>query len=186
MANRALLLGVDTAVPPREYEPEEGWLGANYSIPILWLSLFDSSNMVVWPGTLDSSISYTALIGLRDACTSLSRRRIDAWQRRWPEDLTGLGGLWLDFVSGVGAEYLGVWTEDLSGMIGDDPWAEALASYLRGLDEPQSAGFNEAFAQSYLTIDPDTLRLTPAGGAAFHLVAAGYSWSRQAPWESSA
>jgi hypothetical protein len=30
--------------------PRGGLLAANYSVPILWLSLFDTDGLVTWPG----------------------------------------------------------------------------------------------------------------------------------------
>lgn len=186
VANRALLFGATYAASPTEYEPDDAWLGANYSVPILWLSLFQTSDLVKWPGTIDSSTEYTALLGARETCMTLSRKRLDVWRRRWPNDFAELGEQWLDFVSAVDTAFVGVWTEDLSGMTGDEVWASLLISCLHGLDDPQSPDFGDAFGQSYVTIDPDTLRLIPADGAAFPLVAAGYSWARRAPWEPPA
>ena len=183
MSNRALLLGAHTAAPPTEYEAGDGWLVANYSLPILWLSLFENSDLVTWPGTLDPSIDYTAVVGSAEVCLARSRERLDVWRRRWPEDLGELAEQWLSFVSAPGTAFMSIWTEDLSDMSGDDSWASMLASYLRGMDGPESSGFHEALAQSYLTVDATRHRLFPIDEAPISVLAAGYSWARRAPWE---
>jgi hypothetical protein len=89
-----------------------------------------------------------------------------------------MSGPWLSYLSTVEPAYLAVWAEELSWMAGsDESWAAELRSYLSGLDEPGSAGFREALAQSYLSSDGDRLDPFDAVG----LVTAGYAWARQAP-----
>jgi hypothetical protein len=74
-----------------------------------------------------------------------------------------------------------VWAEELSWMDSEEKWAAELRAYLSCLDDPASAGFREALAQSSLYFDGSQLHPVGAVG----LVAAGYSWDRQAPWEQA-
>jgi len=53
VANRAMLLALDSADPPAEHHEMahgDALLAANYSVPILWLSLFNADGLVTWPG----------------------------------------------------------------------------------------------------------------------------------------
>ena len=61
----------------------------------------------------------------------------------------------------------------------EQTWTAELRGYLSCLDDPGSADFREALAQSYLYSDGS--RLEPRG--AIGLVTAVYTWARQAPWE---
>src|SRR6185437_824105 len=48
-----MLLALDSADPPAGHDgmyPRGALLAANYSVPILWLSLFDADGLVTWPG----------------------------------------------------------------------------------------------------------------------------------------
>ena len=180
MANRVLLLGLDATDPPSEYEPPDGLLGANYSVPILWLSLFSAADLVQWPSALDPT-TYTALIGPRELCRARSRDRLSQWVARWPE-LGTIANLWLELIRTASCAFLGVWTEEISDMSGDDDWAATLRSYLGGLDDLDSADFREALAQSYLGVDASG-HLSPTEEGSLGLLAGGYAWSHPAPWD---
>jgi hypothetical protein len=91
--------------------------------------------------------------------------------------------MWLGYVGAVEGAYLAVWAEEISGMTGDEEWATNLRAYLSSLDDdPGSAGFREALAQSYLSSSGKGLELFDKVG----LITAGYTWARQAPWEGQA
>jgi hypothetical protein len=94
-----------------------------------------------------------------------------------------MSGLWLSYLSAVQRAYLAVWAEELTWMVdgGDETWAAELRAYLSCLDDPASAGFREALAQSSLYTDGT--RLEPAGTVG--LATAGYTWDRPAPWEGA-
>jgi hypothetical protein len=52
VANRALLLAMYSTDPPWDHDGRyfrDALLGANYSVPILWLSLFNTDGLVTWP-----------------------------------------------------------------------------------------------------------------------------------------
>jgi hypothetical protein len=156
-------------------------LGANYSVPVLWLSLFDADGLVAWPGFGGSG--FTAVVQPRDDCIRRSRDRVEGWRRRWPEVFGSISGLWLGYVSAVEAAYLAVWAEEISEMAQDDEtWAGELREYLSCLDDPESAGFRKALAQSYLYFRGSRLE---ADGGDVRLAAAGYAWDGQAPWEEA-
>ena len=181
MANRAMLLALDSTDPPAEHDgmyPRRALLAANYSVPILWLSLFDTDGLVIWPGIHDGS-SFTAVVQPRSECIERSSTRLGDWSRRWPDVFGDISGSWLSYVRAVEGAYFAVWAEELSWMDGDEIWAADLRAYLSSLDDPGSAGFREALAQSSLSSDGN--RLEPFGAAG--LVTAGYAWARQAPWE---
>jgi len=74
-----------------------------------------------------------------------------------------------------------VWAEELGWMDGEESWAAELRAYLSCLDDPASAGFRQALAQSSLYFAGS--RLEPADTVG--LVTAGYSWDHQAPWEEA-
>jgi hypothetical protein len=184
VADRALLLALDSTDPPWDHD---GWyfrdalLGANYSVPILWLSLFDTDGLVTWPGIYDGS-SYTAVIQPTKECAERSRTRLKGWSRRWPEVFGDISGLWLGYIGAVQDAFLAVWTEQLTWPVGgDERWAADLRSYLSGLDDPQSADFRRALNQSYLHTTEGQLEPFDTVG----LVTAGYTWARQAPWEGA-
>ncbi|MDQ1515637.1 MAG: hypothetical protein QOE80_1467 [Actinomycetota bacterium] len=183
MANRAVLIVSDAFAPPIEYEPASGLLAANYSVPIFWLSLFTSSDLVTWPCTLDHNATYTAVHGTRNSCLENSRARLARWSDRWPEAFGALSSSWLEFIEGVDRRFIGVWTEAISDMSGDETWANVLLSYLLGLDDLSSPGFREALGQSYLGLDVAKGTLRPTEEGPVSLLAAGYSWSQPAPWE---
>jgi hypothetical protein len=88
---------------------------------------------------------------------------------------------WLSYIEAVEDPYLAIWTEEISWMTGDEEWANNLRAYLNGLDDPGSAGFREALAQSYLSSSGKGLEPFDKLG----LVTAGYTWARQAPWEGA-
>ena len=90
-----------------------------------------------------------------------------------------MSGPWLSYLSAVERAYLAVWAEEISWMDGDENWAAELRAYLSWLDDPGSADFRRALAQSSLYSDGS--RLEPADTVG--LVTAGYTWARQAPWE---
>jgi hypothetical protein len=178
-----MLLALDSADPPAGHDgmyPRGALLAANYSVPILWLSLFDTDGLVTWPGI--HGAAFTAVVQPTSECIGRSRARLGDWSRRWPEVFGDMSGPWLSYLSTVEPAYLAVWAEELSWMAGsDESWAAELRSYLSGLDEPGSAGFREALAQSHLSSDGD--RLDPFDTVG--LVTAGYAWARQAPWEGA-
>lgn len=184
MANRTLLLAIYSTEPPWDHDARyfrDALLGANYSVPILWLSLFDADGLVAWPSIHDGA-PYTAVIQPTSECIERSRARLEDWGRRWPGVFGDMSGPWLSYVGAVEDAYLAIWTEELSSMVdSDESWAAELRSYLSCLDDPGSAGFRAALAQSYLSSDGD--RLDPFGTVG--LVTAGYAWARQAPWEGA-
>lgn len=178
-----MLLALDSADPPAGHDgmyPRGALLAANYSVPVLWLSLFGTDGLVTWPGIHSST--FTAVVQPASECIGRSRARLGDWSRRWPEVFGDMSGPWLSFLSTVERAYFAVWAEELSWMAeSDESWAAELRGYLSSLDEPGSAGFREALAQSYLSSDGD--RLDPFDTAG--LVTAGYAWDRQAPWEGA-
>ncbi len=169
--------------PPWDHDARyfrDALLGANYSVPILWLSLFDTDGLVTWPSIHDGS-PYTAVIQPTGECIERSRRRLEDWSRRWPEVFRDMSELWLGYVGAVEGAYLAVWAEEMSWMTGDEEWATNLRAYLSGLDDPGSAGFREALAQSYLSSSGKGLEPFDKVG----LITAGYTWARQASWEGA-
>jgi len=183
MADRALLLVLDSANLPAEHDgmyPRDALLAANYSVPIIWLSLFAADGLVTWPSVHGSS-PFTTVAQPRSECIERSRNRLEDWSRRWPEVFRAMSELWLGYIGAVEGAYLAVWAEEISGMTGDEEWAANLRAYLSGLDDPGSAGFREALAQSYLSSSGKGLEPFDKVG----LVTAGYTWARQAPWEGA-
>ena len=181
MANRAMLLALDSTDAPAEHDgmyPRGALLAANYSVPILWLSLFDTNGLLTWPGINDGP-AFTAVVQPRSECIQRSHTRLADWNRRWPEVFADMSKPWLSYLGAVEGAYLAVWAEELSWMEGDESWAADLRTYLNSLDDQGSASFQEALSQSYLY--PDGNRLEPSGTVG--LAAAGYTWTRQAPWE---
>jgi hypothetical protein len=176
-----MLLALDSADPPAEHDgmyPRSALLAANYSVPVLWLSLFDTDGLVTWPGIHGST--FTAVVQPRSECIGRSRARLGDWSRRWPDVFGDMSEPWLSYLRAVEHAYLAVWAEELSWMVdGDQTWAAELRGYLSCLDDPGSADFHEALDQSFLYSDGS--RLEPFG--AIGLVTAGYAWARQAPWE---
>lgn len=178
-----MLLAVGSTDPPAGHDgmyPRGALLAANYSVPVLWLSLFDTDGLVTWPGIHGST--FTAVVQPRSECTERSRARLGDWSRRWPEVFGDMSGPWLSYLSAVESAYLAVWAEELSWMVdSDETWAAELRSYLSCLDDPGSAGFRAALDQSHLYFDGG--RLEPAGTVG--LVTAGYTWAGQVPWEGA-
>jgi len=178
-----MLLAVDSADPPAEHDgmyPRGALLAANYSVPILWLSLFDTDGLVTWPGIRGSA--FTAVAQPTNECIGRSRARLGDWSRRWPEVFGDMSGPWLSYLPAVERAYLAVWAGELSWMAdSDESWAAELRGYLSCLDDPGSAGFREALDQSYLSSDGDRLDPFETVG----LVTAGYAWAGQAPWEGA-
>jgi len=169
--------------PPWDHDGRyfrDALLGANYSVPILWLSLFDADGLVTWPSIHDGS-PYTAIIQPTSDCIVRSRSRLEDWSRRWPKVFADMSEPWLGYVGALDDAYLAVWAEEISSMTGDEEWEVNLRAYLSGLDDPGSAGFCEALAQSYLSFSADRLEPFDKVG----LVTAGYTWARQAPWEGA-
>ena len=175
-----MLLALDSTDPPAGHDgmyPRGALLAANYSVPILWLSLFDADGLVTWPGIHGST--FTTVVQPTRECIKRSRARLGDWSRRWPDVFADMSEPWLSYLGAVERAYLAVWAEEISWMDGDESWAAELRSYLSGLDDPESAGFRKALAQSYL--HPDGNRLEPSDTVG--LVTAGYTWARQAPWD---
>jgi hypothetical protein len=146
-----MLLALDSADPPAEHDgmyPRGALLAANASVPILWLSLFDADGLVTWPGIHRSA--FTTVIQPTSDCIERSRARIGAWRRRWPVVFGDMSGRWLSYLPAVERAYLAVWAEEISWMEGDENWAAELRGYLSCLDDPESAGFRQALAQSAL------------------------------------
>jgi hypothetical protein len=166
-----MLLALDSTDPPAGHDgmyPRGALLAANYSVPILWLSLFDTAGLVIWPGVHDSG--FTAVVQPRSECIERSRTRLGDWSRRWPDVFGDMSEPWLSFLSAVERAHLAVWAEELSWMVdSDETWAAELRGYLSCLDDPGSAGFRETLDQSYLCFDGG--RLEPSGTAG--LVTAG-------------
>lgn len=108
MANRALLLALDSTDPPWDHDGRyfrDALLGANYQVPLLWLSLFDADGLVTWPGIHDGS-PFTALIQPRGECVERSRTRLKDWSHRWPQVFGDLSGPWLGYAGTVRDAYL--------------------------------------------------------------------------------
>ena len=154
-------------------------LAANYSVPILWLSLFNADGLVTWPGI--SCSAFTAVVQPAGECIERSRTRLERRSRRWPDVFTDTSGRWLGYLGAVQRPYLAVGAGELSWMDGEEKWAAELRAYLSCLDDPASLGFREALAQSSLYFDGSKLDQAGAVG----LVTAGYSRDRQAPWEEA-
>lgn len=183
VADRALLLALESTDPPWDHDgmyPRDALLAANYSVPVLWLSLFDADGLVTWPSIHDGS-PHTAVVDHASEGVERSRARLQDWSSRWPSVFADMSETWLSYIAAVDDPYLAIWTEELSGMTGDEEWAANLRGYLRGLDDPDSAGFREALAQSYLSSSVKGLKPFDKVG----LVTAGYTWARQAPWEGA-
>jgi len=162
-----MLLALDSTDPPAEHDemyPRDALLAANYSVPVLWLSLFNADGLVTWPGIHGSA--FTAVVQPTGECIERSRTRLGEWSRRWPDVFTDMSGPWLSYLSAIQRAYLAVWAEELSWMDGEENWAAEL---------------REALAQSSLYSDGS--RLEPADTVG--LVTAGYAWARQAPWEEA-
>jgi hypothetical protein len=188
VANISLLLALNSTDPPTEYEPSDALLAANYSVPMLWLSLFNTDGMVNWPSTLDDSATYTAIVQPVNECIERSRNRLTDWSRRWPDVFADISSTWLSFIEAIEAAYFGVWTEDISEMSGDETWAVELRAYLSGLDDPASIHLPQALAQSYLNVDetdPSRLSMATTRAPVAPLVA-GFGWARQPPWATGA
>lgn len=183
MSDNAMLLALDSPNPPAEHDgmqPLGALLVANYSVPILWLSLFDTDGLLTWPGI--GGRGFTAVVQPRAGCVERSRARLGHWSRRWPAVFGEMHGPWLSYLAGLDCAYLAVWSEELSAMAdSDEAWAAELRGYLSCLDDTESASFRSALAQSYLY--PDGSRLEPAD--AVGVVTAGYSPDGQAPWEGT-
>ena len=180
MANRALLLALDSTDPPWDHDGRYfrgALLGANYSVPILWLSLFGTDGLVTWPGLHDGS-PYTTVVQPRSECIERSRTRLEDWSHRWPEVFGDMSELWLGYIGAVKNAYLAVWTEELTWLSGDEGWAAELRAYLGCLDDPESADFRKTLPQSYVYTSGNRLEPFDTVG----LVTAGYTWARQAPW----
>jgi hypothetical protein len=178
-----MLLALDSADPPAEHDgmyPRGALLAANYSVPILWLSLFDADGLVTWPG-IHGDATFTTVVQSASECIQRSRARLGDWSRRWPDVFEDMSGPWLSYLSAVERAYLAVWAEEISWMDGDESWAAELLGYLSCLDDPGSAGFRKTLAQSYLHPDGNRLELADT----VRLVTAGYTWARQAPWEAA-
>jgi hypothetical protein len=177
-----MLLALDSADPPAEHDgmyPRGALLAANYSVPVLWLSLFDIDGLVTWPG-IPLCSSFTAVVQPRSECIERSRARLGDWSRRWPEVFGDMSEPWLSYLRAVERAYLAVWAEELSWMVdSDQTWAAELCGYLSCLEDPGSADFHEALDQSYLYSNRS--RLEPFG--TIGLVTAGYTWAGQAQWE---
>ena len=80
-------LALDSTDPPAEHDgiyPRGALLAANYSVPILWLSLFDAAGLVSWPDIHGDS-AHTAVVQPRSECIGRSRARLGEWSRRWPK-----------------------------------------------------------------------------------------------------
>ena len=97
--------------------PRGALLGANYSVPILWLSLFNTHDLVTWPGIRCSA--FTAVAQPTGECIERSRARLERWSRRWPDVFTDMSGPWLSYLGAVQRAYLAVWAEELSWMDGN-------------------------------------------------------------------
>ena len=177
-----MLLALDSADPPAEHDgmyPRGALLAANYSVPILWLSLFDTDGLVIWPGI--NGPAFTAVVQPRSECIERSCARLGVWSRQWPDVFGDMSEPWLGYLGAVENAYLAVWAVEMSGVTGDEEWAVNLRAYLGSLDDPGSAGFCEALAQSYLSSSGNGLE--PFGTVG--LATAGYTWARQAPWEGA-
>src|ERR1700722_553154 len=110
-----MLVALDSTDPLAGHDgmyPRGALLAANYSVPILWLSLFDTDGLVTWPGIHGSS--FTAVVQPRSECIRRSRARLADWSRRWPEVFGDMPGPWLSYLSAVERAYLAVWAEELS------------------------------------------------------------------------
>lgn len=184
VANVTLLIASNSPDPPSEYEPSEALLGANYSVPLLWLSMFASADIVLWTSTVDPTLSYAAAVGHHDGCIKRSRDRIAEWTRLWPETFGELGPIWIDFVERRREPFFAVWTEELGEMY-DSPevWTQTFTNYLDALDQPDGPGFVEVLAQSYLSIEAPGRRLVATNEGSVGLLCAGYSWGVHTPWE---
>src|SRR5260221_14372415 len=100
--------------PPWDHDGRyfrDALLGANSSVPILWLSLFDTDGLVTWPGIHDGS-PYTTVVQPRSECIERSRTRLEDWSHRWPEVFGDMSKLWLGYVGGSGNAYRARWTEE--------------------------------------------------------------------------
>lgn len=184
VANCTLLLVSDSAEPPSEYEPVDALLGANYSLPLLWLSLFTTAEILLWPSTLESTWTYAAVIGRRDACLARTRSRIDLWGGLWPRTFDDIGPTWLNFINDRPGQFFAIWTEELAEMYESaEEWRRIFSAYLEALDQPTEPAFTEVLAQSYLAIDRDGKRLIGTSEDSVSLLAGGYSWAVHAPWE---
>ncbi|HET7420173.1 MAG TPA: hypothetical protein VFL27_07310 [Candidatus Dormibacteraeota bacterium] len=184
MANVTLLLASNSADPPSEYEPPDALLGANYSVPLLWLSMFTPAEIVLWLSTIDPTVSYAAVVGERDACINRSSDRIGKWSRLWPETFSTLGPTWTTFAEARHEPFFAVWTEELAEMHeSPEDWLQAFKMYLEALDRPDEPGFVDVLAQSYLAIEAGGKRLVGTSEGSIGLLCAGYSWGVKAPWE---
>jgi hypothetical protein len=186
VANRALLLAMYSTDPPWDHDGRyfrDALLGANASVPILWLSLFDTDGLVTWPGIHDGS-PYTAVIQPTRECIERSRARLENWTRRWPQVFTDMSKPWLSYVGAVEDAYLAIWTEELTWFYREEEretrWAAELRANLSCLDDPESARFRAKLAEIGLKSDG---RFEP--NYFIGVQTAGYTWARQAPWEGA-
>ena len=168
---------------PKAESAEDAMLAGNYSIPILWLSMFGVDDMTVWPSTIEAE-DYTALFASTSECLDRSRIRVEQWSAAWPTMFAEIGPKWIAFLESIDAPFLGVWTEEISGMSGDEEFASELESYLGGLDAATSEGFTAALRQSYFDVvagSPIDVAATDDVG----VIAAGYEWGVVPPWKAA-
>lgn len=110
VSNRALLLALESADPSWDHDGRyfrDALLGANNSVPVLWLSLFDTGALVKWPGICDGS-PYTALLQPTGECAERSCARLTDWNRRWPGVFGEISRLWPGYIGTVQEGYLAV------------------------------------------------------------------------------
>jgi hypothetical protein len=169
--------------PPTAASADEALLASNYSIPILWLSMFGIDDVTMWRSTLEPE-DYAGLFAPTTECLARSRTRVARWSATWPTVFADIGRMWIAFLESIDTPFLGVWTEEISGMSGHEEFVGELEGYLGGLDDSGSEGFVAALRQSYFDVLPGS-PIEVGATDDLGVIAAGYEWDLVPPWKAS-
>jgi hypothetical protein len=182
MANRSFLLELDEPADfPTDYEPPTALAGANYSVPLLWLTLFGSEDVVSVPTSLEPDEHYSALIAATDVAVQRSRRRVERLRHPGLGIPTQTLDAWLAYLATIETRWVAVATEQVVEMYSDNAaWSDELHNTIGSLD-----GTDEALSR---LVAQQGVATSTGGDDPYPEVAAilcGYSWTKPVPWEAA-
>lgn len=190
MANRTHLVAHRGSAFAEDYDADTEILaGADYCLPLFWLSLFTHESLVHIPTEVENADGATLVAEVPHlvVAASAGKRATEARLKGLLSILPAAAGMaaqeWRALCETIQEEVVQVDCSEL-WMMDPDGFGGTLSKALRALDDPGGTGLAALSEVAGLAIDQTKLACDPAEDLALHL--RGYAWVRKVPFDAGA
>ena len=187
MANRTYLIQ-SASNAPSDYDPDKDILAAsNYSIPVFWYTLFDSSAVVAKPAEIDgTAIAYPFLVTTTAAAKARFADRRAFMQAFLPQTVASVFDDFAKLLDTVETSHIHLETVELWMMDEPEKFQPHIEACLRAFELPRrgvasaalssTPEWRELFDQAQIDADDIAGSIEP-------YMLTGSSWVRPVPWK---